>query len=345
MHSGRIRLGVIGTSWYAQTHIARLAKSPSADLVAIAGRDVTKAHGVAAEHGFGHVFGDYRDLIESKLVDAVVIVAPDDLHEEISLAAFASGLHVLCEKPLSTTAASARRMAQAAASGRLVNMSYFGLRFDRHHQYLRQLVADDYVGQVREAELSLSHGFFKHDAYNWRFDAARGGGVIADLGCYLFDQARWYVGEMSSVTASGRSFESRPHPAGHHYAPAHDSATGLMTFASGAHASFAMSVIADPGPGLQKNRVVLQGSHARIELEHDFIGATLVGRRGKTEETLSIPARFTPRDGDLEFLRAIATSSTATPDFEDGWRVQRCVDAAITSTRTRSWVHIEEETL
>ena len=49
MHSGRIRLGVIGTSWYAQTHITRLAKSPSAELVAIAGRDVTKAHGVPDE--------------------------------------------------------------------------------------------------------------------------------------------------------------------------------------------------------------------------------------------------------------------------------------------------------
>ena len=345
MHSGRIRLGVVGTSSYAQTHIARLAKSPSAELVAIAGRDVTKANGVAAEHGFGHVFGDYRHLIESKLVDAVVIVAPDDLHEEISLAAFASGLHVLCEKPLSTTAASARRMARAAASSRLVNMSYFGLRFDRHHQYLRQLIADGYVGQVREAELSLSHGFFKHDAYNWRFDASRGGGVIADLGCYLFDQARWLVGEVSAVIASGRSFEARPHPAGHPYTPAHDSAAGLLTFTSGAHASFVMSVIADPGSGMQKNRVALQGSDARIELEHDFTGATLTGRRGRTEETLSIPAGFTSLDGDLEFLRAIATSSSATPDFEDGWRVQQCVDAAISSTRSQSWIQIEEETL
>ncbi len=345
MHSARIRLGVVGTSSYAQTHITRLATSPYAELVAIAGRDVTKAKGVAAEHGFGHVFGDYRQLIESELVDAVVIVAPDDLHEEIALTALARGIHVLCEKPLSTTAASARRMAQAAASGPLVNMSYFGLRFDRHHQYLRQLLADGYVGQVREAEFSLSHGFFKHNAYNWRFDAARGGGVIADLGCYLFDQARWYVGEVSSLTASGRSFESRPHPDGHRYAPAHDSAAGLMTFASGAHASFALSVIADPGSGLQKNRVVLQGSRARVELEHDFTGATLIGHRGKTEEILSIPARFASVDGDLEFLRAIATSGTATPDFEDGWRVQQCVDAAIASTRTHSWVQIEEDTL
>lgn len=90
---------------------------------------------------------------------------------------------------------------------------------------------------------------------------------------------------------------------------------------------------------------MLQGSRARIELEHDFTGATLIGRRGKTEETLIIPARFTPPDGDLEFLRAIATSSAAIPDFEDGWRVQQCVDAAIASTQTRSWVHIEEETL
>ena len=118
-----------------------------------------------------------------------------------------------------------------------------------------------------------------------------------------------------------------------------------MTFASGAHASFALSVIADPGSGLQKNRVVLQGSRARVELEHDFTGATLIGHRGKTEEILSIPARFASVDGDLEFLRAIATSGTATPDFEDGWRVQQCVDAAIASTRTHSWVQIEEDTL
>ena len=343
--SGRVRLGVVGTTWYAETHVERLANSPSAELVAIAGRDVVKAESVAAKHGFHHVFGDYRALIESGLVDAVVVVAPDDLHEDISLAAFARGLHVLCEKPLSRTAASSRRMAQVADVSRCVNMSYFGLRFGRHHQYLRQLLTDGYVGDVREASFSLSHGFFKHDAYNWRFDAAHGGGVIADLGCYLFDQARWYVGEVSAVAASGCSFEPRPHPNGSDYLPAPDSAVGLMTFASGGHATFAMSVIADAGPGMQENRVVLQGTHGRIDLTQDFSGATLIGRRGRTEEVLTVPSDFTPVDGDQEFVAAVANSRKVRPDFEDGWRVQQCVDATIASAESRSWVSIQEETL
>jgi predicted dehydrogenase len=101
---------------------------------------------------------------------------------------------VLCEKPLAATAADARTMYDAASASGLKHMSFFALRTSVHHRYLKALLDDGYVGRVYSAQFDLSHGFFRHPGYQWRFDAERGTGALGDLGCYLVDQARWYVG-------------------------------------------------------------------------------------------------------------------------------------------------------
>ncbi len=183
MSSTSVRVGVVGTTPYAESHIARINAHPHAAVVAVAGRDQRKADAVATRHGIAAVFDGYERMLDSRMLDALVIVAPDDLHESIAVRALHAGLHVLCEKPLAASAEAARRMAQAAAASGLVSMSYFALRTSAHHRYLHQLLAGGAIGRVQTAAFSLTHGFFRTSQYNWRFDAALGGGVIADLGC------------------------------------------------------------------------------------------------------------------------------------------------------------------
>src|SRR6187200_2721915 len=102
----RVRVGVVGTSWFTTTfHLASLASHPDAELTAICGRDRERAHGVAADHHIPHVFTDYREMIASGLLDAVVVVTPDALHFPITMAALDAGLHVMCEKALALNAA------------------------------------------------------------------------------------------------------------------------------------------------------------------------------------------------------------------------------------------------
>jgi predicted dehydrogenase len=338
-----VRVGVVGTTTYAESHLERINAHSGAELVAIAGRDQQRANAVAAKYGIPVVFPGWEELLDHPGLDAVVVMAPDALHGPIALDAFARGLHVLSEKPLATSSDEARAMVDAAAAAGKVAMSYFALRSVAAHQYLKHLVDDGYVGDVREAHISLQHGFFRgEDDYNWRFDAERGGGVIADLGCYVFDQARWYVGEIESISARGATQVDRRHPEGRAFTPAFDSAVGLIAFQSGAHATFTTSVQAHIGPGFQENDIHLEGTDGRLELRHTFTGATIRGIRDGAEEfeDLPIPAGFISRDSDTEFIDAITGGTPVSSPFENGWAVQRCVEAAEKAARTRTWVTV-----
>lgn len=338
-----VRVGVVGTTSYAESHLARISAHPNAVLAAIAGRDQTRASAVALKYDIPNVHSGYETLLDDESLDAVVVMAPDALHGPIALRAFERGLHVLCEKPLATSTAEARTMADAAAASGRVALSYFALRSSPAHQHLKSLVADGYLGTVRVANITLQHGFFRgEDDYNWRFDAERGGGVIADLGCYVFDLARWYVGELEAVAAHGASHVRRRHPEEREFVPAYDGAVGLLAFTGGAHGTFSTSVQAHIGPGFQENDVLLEGDAGRLELRHTFAGATIRGiRTGQHDfEEFVIPKAETFRDSDTEFIDAIVDGTTVSSTFENGWAVQQCVEAAELAARSGSWVRV-----
>ena len=345
MPSHPLRIGVVGTTPYAETHMSRIAAHPGAQLAAVAGRDESRASEVAARNGIPSVHRGFEEMLDTRTIDAVVVVAPDELHEAITTAAFEAGIHVLCEKPLARTPQEAHRMAQAAQASGLVNMSYFALRTSPHHRYLRDLLDDGAIGTIRSATFSLAHGFFRSPEYNWRFDSSRGGGVVADLGCYVFDLARWYVGDIKSVAANGKSQVQRPRPDGIPYSPADDSCVGALTFTEGAHATFELSVLSQVGAGRQRNTVHLQGDGGRLELTHTFAGSTLRGVRGDRDdfEEIALPVDYDSPSGDAEFIDAILAGVSVRPDFVDGWRVQQVVAAAEKAAHSGEWIDVKEE--
>src|SRR5262245_27939473 len=112
-----IRIGIIGMGWWGKQIAVSLADSPRFKIVAGCDIDTTMAAPFAAEKKFDLV-DDYKALLARSDVNAVAIVTPHLLHEEMAVAAYAAGKHVFCEKPLALTAASAERI--IAASKRLV---------------------------------------------------------------------------------------------------------------------------------------------------------------------------------------------------------------------------------
>jgi predicted dehydrogenase len=358
MSGSTVRVGVVGTTWYAETHLRNLQSHPRAEVTAISGRDRAKAGDVAARYGIPLVFGSYSDMIASGQLDAIVIIAPDELHLPITLEALDAGLHVLCEKPLATTAADAELMYRTAEARGLTHMSFFALRTSIHHRYLRALVDEGYLGSIYTAQLHLSHGFFRGPGYQWRFDSRRGTGALGDLGCYLIDQARWYVGDITAVAADLRSFVDRPAPDGADYVPANDSAVLAVRFGNGAHGTISANVVAHQAQGRQRNTIALQGEGGTLELDHTFAGATLRGARADEDQLaeIPIPAEFwagvDPSDpgaasrshsvGDRAFVDAILAGTPVEPSFHDGWQVQRVIEAAFSADASRGWCAVEQ---
>jgi len=355
MNTPPVRIGIVGTTWYAETHLKNIAAHDGAVLSAVTGRDQEKAREVAARYGAAEVYADYRDMIASGNIDAIVIVAPDELHAPIALAAFDAGVHVLCEKPLASTSTEAEAMYRAAEASGLQHMSFFALRTSPHHRYLKELIDDGYLGRVYSAEFSLTHGFFRSGDYQWRFDARRGTGALGDLGCYVFDLARWYIGEISAISASTQSNVDRPAPDGEEYPSANDTAVASLEFTNGALATMLVSVTAHQADRLQTNTIRLHGEGGTLELDHTFAGAALRGARagetsfselplpshlaGEAGDPAAAPARPV---GDGAFVDAIRGLSPLEPSFFDGWRVQQVIEAALASAETKSWTTIEE---
>ena len=115
----KVRWGVLSTASIARLVIEATCAADHAAFVAVASRDAARARAFAGELGLEASFGSYEELPASSAVDAVYVPLPVALHTEWTVKPLAAGKHVLCEKPLATSAADAARCLDAAeAAGR-----------------------------------------------------------------------------------------------------------------------------------------------------------------------------------------------------------------------------------
>ena len=184
-----LRWGVLSTADIARKKvIPGLRRSTRSELVAIASRDGAQARAVAQELGIPRAHGSYQALLDDPDVDAVYIPLPNHLHAEWSIAAARAGKHILCEKPLATTAADAERMVEAADAFGVHLMEAF---MYRHHPSWRaaiDLVRAGRVGQVLAVQSWFS--YHNDDPTNIRNILDAGGGALYDIGCYNVSLSR-----------------------------------------------------------------------------------------------------------------------------------------------------------
>src|SRR4249920_284422 len=97
----RVRVGLVGTSWWAEAmYLPALADHPIGRITALCGRDLDRTRSVAGNWSIPHAYNDWTTMLASDEIDAVIIATPNETHFEITMAALARGLPVLCEKPL-----------------------------------------------------------------------------------------------------------------------------------------------------------------------------------------------------------------------------------------------------
>ena len=200
--TNRVRVGVVGTSWWSDLMFLPSLKShPQAEVAAICGRNPQRTEEMALKYAIPKSFADYRRMIREGDLQALVVATPDDLHYPIVLSALEAGLHVLCEKPLASTAAQAEEMVRAAEAAGVKHMVLFTWRWMPHFQHLHDLVAGGYIGRWYEAHFDYRSGYARAPEYAWRFDRRRANGCLGDLGSHMIDFARWTVGEIVKVSA------------------------------------------------------------------------------------------------------------------------------------------------
>jgi len=113
----KIRSAVVGVGYLGQFHAEKYAQLSNTQLVAVVDLDRERATAVAGKTG-ARAFTDYREILDR--VDAVSIVVPTQCHFEVAKAFLEKGVHVLLEKPITTTLAEADELIRIAATQKVV---------------------------------------------------------------------------------------------------------------------------------------------------------------------------------------------------------------------------------
>jgi predicted dehydrogenase len=345
------------------------------DLATVVGRNREAAESAASRWGWAGAASDWRRVVERSDIDLIDICAPGNVHAEIAIAALQAGKHVLCEKPLANTLGQAQAMAQAADRARhrgVFAMLGFTYRRVPAVHLARELVAGGRVGEIRQVRAAYLQDWLADEAapMSWRLDATTAGsGALGDLGSHIVDAVQFITGQhLTSVTGVTRTFvPARPLAAGASPAGAtepqrgrvttDDAAMFLGSLSDGALATFEATRMA---PG-RKNalRLEISGSEGAIAFDLEDInclqyyradeGLTAGFRRILVTEpdhpylaawwppghALGYEHAFSHQVADL--IAALSKSEQPHPSFDDGYQVQRVLDAVERSSESQRW--------
>ena len=355
--SSTVRIGLVGTSWWADSmYLPALADHPIGRITTLCGRDHGRARALADRWGVPGVSTDWQAMLDSGDLDAVIVASPNETHRDITLAALERGLPVLCEKPIGLNDAEAREMADAARRAGVTTMVPFTYRYMPTNRFVHQLIHDGFVGTPYHLSMRYFAGYARDGEYAWRFDeSVAGSGLLGDLGSHWLDMARWFLGEVTAVSAHSDRFVPRaPRPEGGDYARAEDHAVIAVRFESGASATLQISAIAWEGtPFGQVHELDVHGSDGTLHARNDWdtvqeVRGLQAGQTGPAP-VLQVPdslwegaPRATVHDTYRHVFRrteamtrgwvtAVSEGRMVDPDIATGARVQELVDAAARS--------------
>ncbi len=195
-----VKYGVIGCGAIAQRrHLPEAAANPDSKVAAVADPVKERVEEIAKKYG-GKPFTDYKEMLKSGEVDAVVVCGPNATHAAMSIDALNAGKHVLCEKPMATTREDAAAMITAAEKNQ--KYLYIGMnqRLMPPHVRAKEILRSGRLGKVLSFRTSFKHpgpeGWSVDGGKSWFFKKGQAFmGVSGDLGVHKADLMRWLLGQ------------------------------------------------------------------------------------------------------------------------------------------------------
>ena len=352
-----LRTAIAGAGMIGRVHLDAVRRA-GAPVVGISASTPARAKEAAAALGVERAFDTSEELVTSDDVDVVHICTPNDAHAPLAELALRAGKHVVCEKPLTTSAADAGALAALAARTGRVAAVPFVYRYHPMAAEARARVLDGRAGPVR-----LVHGHYLQDWLsepgdtNWRVDEVAGGPsrAFADIGSHWCDLVEWVTGhriaELTAVSQTVDRDGGTPRT--------EDVVQLLFRTDRGATGSVTVSQIS---PG-RKNRLWFEVDGARTSLAFDQENpeSLFVGSRGENAAVLRDAATLSPAAARLSvvpgghpmgyldcfaaFVRdvhaAIRGEAPARyPTFDDAARMVRLTGAVLDSAADRSWKEV-----
>ncbi len=262
-----IRWGIVGTGMMALEHIANLRLTPGSVITALVDpTPLSIARAEAAVGGEVAVFESPAALAASGLVDAVLVASPNFTHHAVLQPLIDARLHILCEKPLATTLADARDIANRMAGYDAVFWTGMEYRFmPPVTAYIDQLHAGR-VGRLQMLSIREHRFPFLVKVGDWNRFNANTGGTMVEKCCHFFDLMRVIVrAEPVRVFCSGGVDVNHRDEAYDGRTPdIIDNSFTTVDFANGVRALLDLSMFADGAENQEE--VVAVGDAARLDV-------------------------------------------------------------------------------
>ena len=240
-----VRFGVIGLGSIGSRHVGYLNNLTGAKLAAVCDADRPLAQKIAEERGVP-AFDNFKAMLDAHCVDAIIIATPHFQHPPVALAAFAAGVHVLCEKPLAVSVKQARNV--IAASKSRPDLKFALMLQQRtwpiYVEMKKRLAAGD-LGPISRITWTITD-WFRTDAYyasgGWRATwDGEGGGVLLNQCPHNLDLLWWLTGMMPQrITAVARIGASHP-------IEVEDEVSAILEYENGAFGQFNTATGEAPG--------------------------------------------------------------------------------------------------
>jgi predicted dehydrogenase len=359
----RLRAGIAGTGFIAGVH-AHAVRAAGGEVVSVLGSNPDRTAAGVDALGARRGADSIEELAAADDVDVVHICTPNRVHMAMAEATIAAGKDVICEKPLATSVADARRLNDlATASGRMASVP-FVYRFYASVREARERIARD-----TGAPLWLLHGTYLQDwlssadVTNWRVDPELGGAsrAFADIGVHWCDLLEFTTGHriVRLTSRLSRAFPQRRVGTELTDVRTEDGAVVMFETDQGAIGSLVVSQVT---PG-RKNRVwfSFDGPDTSYSFDQEVPEALWVGTRtqnlvvlrgteefGKAASTYSrLPAGH-PQGYQDAFNAYIADvydgvaggAPDGLPTFTDGLRAAVLTQAVVDAGASQSWVEV-----
>jgi len=330
--SAKLRWGVLSTANIGlKKVIPAMQQGETITVTAIASRDIAKAKQAAEALDIPTAYGSYEELLADPNIDAIYNPLPNQFHVPWTIKAAEAGKHVLCEKPISLSAAEAKTLVEVRARTGVKIAEAFMIRSFHQWLRLRELLDSGRIGQLRSVT-----GFFSYnntDPANIRNQLESGGGGIYDIGCYLIHASRYAFGRQPNrvVACLDRDPQFQTDRL----------ASAILEFPEG-HSIFTCSTQLIP-----YQRIHFLGTRGRIELEVPFnappdrpsrlfidISGDLSGS-GISTEIFPVGDQYTAQ-GEA-FAKAVREGTDVPVSIEDAIGNMAVIEAVFESARTGQW--------
>lgn len=343
-----VRFAVIGCGSIARhRHLKELAVNQDAQIVAVCDIVKQRAEEMAKQYAVPKVYTDWRDAVKDSGVDAVVVALPNYLHAPVTIAALQAGKHVLCEKPMATSAREAEEMIAAAkASGKYLMIGH-NQRLMPPHVKAKEILDSGRLGRVLTFRTTFGHGgpegwCVDKSVNTWFFRKQEAFvGAMGDLGVHKADLIRWLLGEEIVEVGAFVTTRDKRYANGE-LIDVDDNATCIFRSASGIIGNMVASWTYRGG---EDNGTILYCEKGVISIGYDPRFQVTVKLRNGAEECYNVGAISTNEkqvgSGVSEaFVKSILSKTPPEISGEEGYKALKIVLACLESAAKRQIVQV-----